>query len=1006
MPASAGGPPRRPVAVPRRRGRTLLPTLVVLGVLLIGFSIFTGFYTDLLWFRSVGYTSVFTRTLGARSLLFIMFGLLFAAAVTVNFVVAYRARPAYQPMIPGQQELDRYRMALDPYRRVVVGIIGALLGLIAGSTAAGEWRTYLQWRNAVPFGETDVQFHKDISFFAFDLPWYRFVLGFAFATVVVSLIAAAVTHYLYGGLRLQAFLGERATPAARVHLSVLLGVFVLLKAIAYWLDRYGLAVGEHQINKTNFTGLTYTDVNAVLQGRTILAIISLICAVLFFANIVRRTWILPGIGVGLLLLSALLIGGIYPALVQRFTVAPTQSDKEQPYIRRNIEATRTAYGIGKDKVQIEKGYDAALTPDQTKLAEDTDVLDNVRLLDPLLLSPTYKNLQQIKAYYDFPGTLGVDRYDDVNGAKRDVVMAVREVSLGGLPDAQRNWINDHTQYTHGFGFVAAPSDVTTGGRPDFVSSDIPPIGPLGSGYEPRIYFGQESPTYSIVGAPKGATPRELDYPDDSAASGQRNTTYDTQIGQGVPIGSTWRKLLFAMKYQEANILLSDRVTGSSEILYDRDPKQRVEKVAPWLTLDGDPYPAIVGKKILWIVDGYTTSNGYPYSTRSTLEDVTTDSRTLAGNQLVTPVKRVNYIRNSVKATVDAFTGKVTLYQWDDQDPVLKTWMRAFPDTVQQKSEISTDLLAHLRYPEDLFKVQRTLLANYHVDSPQTFYSGSDFWRVPDDPTKGNTLSASGSNTQPPYYVTLQMPGQAEPSFSLTSTYVPTGERNNLAAFVSVNADPGPDYGTFRVLQLKRSLQINGPSQVQNQLESDDVIAEQINILKRGTTVKYGNLLTFPIANGLLYVEPVYVQAEASTSFPLLRKVLVSFGNNVAFEDTLDEALNKLFAAQGGNPGDGGGETTPPPSGGGGGTGTTDNAALAAALADAEDAIAASQKALAAGDFAAYGQAQDDLKAAIARAVAAQGGSGGSGGSTASPSPSSSASGTASPSGSPSPASSG
>ena len=478
MPASASGPPRRPVAVPRRRGRTLLPTLVVLGVLLIGFSIFTGFYTDLLWFRSVGYTSVFTRTLGARSLLFIMFGLLFAAAVTVNFVVAYRARPAYQPMIPGQQELDRYRMAIDPYRRVVVGVIAVLLGLIAGSTAAGEWRTYLQWRNAVPFGEKDVQFGKDISYFAFDLPWYRFVLGFAFATVVVCLIAAAVTHYLYGGLRLQAFLGERATPAARVHLSVLLGVFVLLKAIAYWLDRYGLAVGEHQVNKTNFTGLTYTDVNAVLQGRTILAIISLICAVLFFANIFRRTWILPGIGVGLLLLSALLIGGIYPALVQRFTVAPTQSDKEAPYIKRNIEATRIAYGIGKDKVKIQKGYDAALEADQSQLSQDSDVLDKVRLLDPLLLGPTYKNLQQIKAYYDFPGTLGVDRYT-VDDETRDVVMAVREVSLDGLPPAQRNWINDHTQYTHGFGFVAAPGDVTTGGRPSFISSDIPPLGSLG-----------------------------------------------------------------------------------------------------------------------------------------------------------------------------------------------------------------------------------------------------------------------------------------------------------------------------------------------------------------------------------------------------------------------------------------------------------------------------------------------------------------------------------------------
>ncbi len=968
MPASAGGPPPRPVAGPRRRGGALLPTLVVLGVLAIVFSIFTGIYTDLLWFRSVDYASVFSRTLGARSLLFVGFGLLFAAAVAVNFVVAYRSRPAYQPMIPGQQELDRYRMAIDPFRRVVVGVIVTLVGLIAGSAAAGEWRTYLQWRNGVSFGERDEQFNMDISFFAFDLPWYRFVLSFAFAAVVVSLIAAALTHYLYGGLRLQAFLGERATPAARVHLSVLLGVFVLLKAVAYWLDRYGLAVGEHRINRSDFTGLTYTDVNAVLQGRTILAIISLICAVLFFANIFRRTWILPGIGVGLLLLSALLIGGIYPALVQRFTVAPTQAEKEAPYIKRNIDATREAYGISDDEVEITT-YDAGLQPDQAQLEGDVPTLEDVRLLDPQLLSPTYKNLQQIKAYYDFPDSLDVDRYT-VGGETRDVVVAVREVSLQGLPSQQRNWINDHTQYTHGFGFVAAPGNITSGGRPSFISSDIPPRGELGTDFEPRIYFGQESPTYSIVGAPEGSPPRELDFPDDSAPSGQRNTVYEGE--GGVPVGSMWHKLLFAMKYQEANILLSGRVNAESKILYDREPKQRVEKVAPWLTLDGDPYPAIIGDRIMWIVDGYTTSNGYPYSTRSTLEDVTADSRTLAGNRLVTPVERVNYIRNSVKATVDAYDGTVTLYQWDEQDPVLKTWMRAFPDTVKPIGDIDDELMAHLRYPEDLFKVQRTLLASYHVSSPQTFYSGSDFWRVPDDPTRSGTQALG--TTQPPYYVTLQMPGQAEPAFSLTSTFVPTGDRNNLAAFVAVNADPGPDYGKFRVLQLPRSLQINGPSQVQNQLESDDVIAEQINILKRGTTVKYGNLLTFPVGGGLLYVEPVYVQAEATTSFPLLRKVLVSFGNSVAFEDTLDEALEVLFADQGGNPTDGDGTPTPPPTDGGEtppDTGTGDSPALTQALADAQDAIEAAQAALAAGDFAAYGEAQQDLRAAIDRAVAAQ-----------------------------------
>ncbi|HEX7186795.1 MAG TPA: UPF0182 family protein [Actinomycetes bacterium] len=984
-----GTPPRRPVMPSRRRSRALLPTLVILGVLLIGFSIFTGFYTDLLWFRSVGYESVFTRTLTAKALLFVVFGLVFAGVVAVNFLVAYRYRPAYQAMIPGQQELDRYRMALDPYKRVVVLTIVTLLGLIAGSSAAGEWRTYVQWRNGVEFGIKDQQFGKDISYFAFDLPWWRFVLGFAIATIVVGLIAAAATHYLYGGLRLQAVLGERATPAARVHLSVLVGTFVLLRAIGYWLDRYGLAVGEHRIGRADFTGLNYTDVNAVLQGKTILAIISLMCAALFFANIVRRTWLLPGIGVGLLLLSAVLIGGVYPALVQRFQVAPNEADNEQPYIKRNIEATRDAYDI--DDVEI-TDYSAATTATQEELRAASETTANVRLLDPALLSPTFKNLQQFRPYYDFADYLGVDRYT-IDGERRDLVMAVREVSLEGVPPQQRNWINDHTVYTHGYGFVAAYGEETTdGGRPSFVSSDIPPQGEI-TEYEPRVYFGQESPTYSIVG---GTNAVELDFPDDSAASGVRNTRYEGE--GGVPVGSLFHKLLFATKYQEANLLLSGRIESDSKILYVRNPKERVEKVAPWLTLDGDPYPVVADGRIQWVVDGYTTSNGYPYSTRSTLDDVTTDSLSTTRAGIVTPVARVNYIRNSVKATVDAYDGTVTLYEWDTQDPVLKTWKKAFPDTVQDRSEISDELLAHLRYPEDLFKVQRMLLANYHVERPQTFYNGSDFWRVPLDPTRATEA------LQPPYYLTLQMPGQAEPAFSLTSTYVPTGDRNNLAAFVTVNADPGPDYGKFRVLELPRSSQINGPSQVQNQLESDDVIAEEINILKRGTKVQYGNLLTLPLGGGLLYVEPVYVQADAATSFPLLRKVLVSFGNDVAFEDTLEEALDSLFAAQGGiDTEEPGSEEPPPPDG----EPVDQNAALADALEDAQRAIQAAGEALEAGDFTAYGEAQNDLRDAIDRAVAAQRAGGSAGSET--PAPTGSApppTGSASPTGSPSPSPSG
>ena len=962
------GPPRRTSAPTlSRRGRVLLPTAFIFGALLVLFSLFTGFYTDLLWYRSVGYSSVFTRTLGARALLFLVGGLLFAGVIVVNLVVAYRTRPVYQAMLPGQAELDRYRMAMDPFRKLVVIALAAMLGLIAGTSAAGEWRTYLQWRNSVPFGETDAQFGKDISFFTFDLPWYRFMLGFAVAMVVVSLIAAAVTHYLYGGLRLQPVLGERATPAAQVHLSVLVGLFVLLRAIGYWLDRYTLAVGEHRIGKADFTGLTYTDLNAVLQGRTILAIISVVLAGLFFANIFRRTWMLPGIGVGLLLLSALLVGGVYPALVQRFQVAPNEVDKEAPYIRRNIEATRVAYGIDDVKVtEYASGADSGEPPgaatgdtpeDAGSLRAAAESTANIRLVDPQLMSPTFRNLQQFRPYYDFADVLDVDRYQ-IGGEDRDVVVAVRELSLDGLPDEQRNWINDSTVYTHGFGFVAAYAEETSdGGRPSFAASDIPVEGQIPI-EQPRIYFGEESPTYSIVGA-EGE--RELDFPDETR-SGVRRTSYDG--AGGVPVGSFFRRLLFAMKYQESNLLLSGRVTDDAKILYTRDPRDRVRKVAPWLTLDRDPYPAVIDGRIQWIVDGYTTSNGYPYSTRSTLEEATTDSQTSANAAVIAPVERVNYIRNSVKATVDAYDGTVTLYAWDEQDPVLKVWRKVFPGVVKDRSEIDADLMDNLRYPEDLFKVQRTLLANYHVNGPKTFYSGADFWRIPDDPTR------PGDEAQPPYYLTLRMPDQDEAAFSLTSTYVPTGRRENAAAFVSVNADPGEDYGQFRVLELPRSSQINGPAQVQNQLESDADIADEINILKRGTQVEYGNLLTVPVGGGLLYVEPVYVQAESALSFPLLRKVLVSYGNQVAFEDSLDEALDSLFGEEGTAP-----PTDPeqpeqpnqpePPATG------DDNPALTEALADAERALNDAEAALAAGDFTAYGEAQQRLADAIQRAVDAR-----------------------------------
>jgi uncharacterized protein len=946
---NAGEPPRPPSFQRRRRSRALAPTIVILVAMAGLFSLFASYWTDVLWFRSVRYSDVFTTQVLTRISLFVFFALAMALIVGANIVVAYRTRPPFRSMSLEQQSLDRYRATLEPFRRVALVLVAGGLGLVSGSAAASEWRTWLQWRNRTPFGVTDHQFHKDLGFYAFSYPWWRFLLGFAFAAVIMSLLLAVLTHYLYGGLRLQTP-GDKATPAAQVHLSILLGLFVLLKAVAYWLDRYGLAIRADD-RFQGWSGLKFKDVNAVLPAKTILFAIAIICALLFFANVFRRTWMLPGLGFGLLVLSAVLIGGVYPAIVQQFQVRPSEAKKEAPYIKRNIEATRQAYGLDKAQVQ---DYDAKTTATAGELRNDSDTTASLRLLDPSQVSPTFEQLQQIKGYYSVADPLDIDRYV-IDGKSQDTIVALRELDLNGIPE--RNWINEHLKYTHGFGMIAARGNTREpDGKPTFIEGQIPPKGDLGK-FEPRIYFGESSPSYSIVGAPAGRTPIEIDYP--GATDQEQNNTY-AGTG-GVPMGSLFNQLLYALKLREDKILLSSDVTSASKILYVRHPRERVEKVAPWLTLDSDPYPAIVDGRILWIIDGYTSTSSYPYSTRSTLGEVTSDSLTNEQRRVLAPRDQVNYIRNSVKATVDAYDGTVTLYTWDEADPVLRTWKKAFPGTVKERGEISQPLMAHLRYPEDLFKVQRDLLSRYHVTDAQQFYGGADFWKIPPDPT----VETATVGDQPPYYLTLKMPGQERPSFSLTSTFVPN-RRVNLAAFMAVNAEPGPDYGTIRVLRLPNDTAIPGPGQVQNNFKSDSNVAQTVNLLQRGDSrVVYGNLLTLPVGGGLLYVEPVYVRATTGTSYPLLRKVLVAFGSSIAFEDTLQDALDKVFQGSAESPPPApGGKPQPPRSG-------TGNAELRRALDDANAALKKSQEALKAGDFAAYGEAQKELQRAVDAALKAE-----------------------------------
>ncbi|HLX47050.1 MAG TPA: UPF0182 family protein [Streptosporangiaceae bacterium] len=945
VPGANGNVPGRGTARRRRWPRRAAIVAAAILAFVIVMAVGSGIWTEFLWFSSVHYTSVFATSYGVKWALFGITGVLMAGAAGFNAALAYRLRPENTTSTPEQRALDGYRVALEPRRWLVLGICSGLIGLISGLTAAASWRTWLMFVNRTSFHIRDPQFHLDLSFFVFVYPFIQMVLTYLFAAVLLSTAIAAGVHYLYGGLRVQSSSG-RATAAAQAHLFTLLGLFVLVKAVSYWIDRYGIDLAQ---GGTVATGASYTDVNAVLPAKTVLAAIAVVCAVLFFAGAIRKRALLPAVGFGLLVLSAILIGGVYPAIVQQFVVKPNALAKEAPYLQREIGSTRAAYAVDG---AVTMPYQAASVAASSSLAAQAAALPSVRLIDPGVVSQTFQQLQQVKSFYSFPGQLDVDRYQ-IPGAgsqPQDMVVGVR--GLGGPPPGQATWVNTHLVYTHGFGFAAASANAVQGdGDPDFTESDIPPHGVLGS-YQPRIYFGQQQTQYAIAGAPRGRAPMEFDYPNESTA-GQVDNTYTG--GGGVPIGSFLNRLLYAVKFHEPNILLSSAINADSRILYVRDPLSRVAKIAPFLTLDGDAYPVVADHSIYWIVDGYTTTDDYPYSQRLDLQQATADSTSPGGSAVGQPGDgELNYIRNSVKAVVNAYTGAVTLYQWDRSDPVLDTWMKAFSGIIKPRRDIPPALLAHMRYPSDLLDVQRQILASYHVTQAQAFYGGQNFWTLPDDPSGPNPNVAP----QPAYYLTMTMPGYPAPEFSLSTSFVQRG-RPNMAAFMTVDSNPrSPDYGRIRILDLPQDTAIPGPEQVQNSFETNPTASIQLSQLRKGgSKVILGNLITLPFGGAFLYIEPVYVEASAAGStgsYPTEQRVFVSFGGNVGYGQTLAGALGQLF----GTPGSSGG--TPPAH-------STGSSAALKYVKQAQQYYQQGQQALRTGDFAAYGQDMAKMKNALDQA---------------------------------------
>ena len=814
---------------------------------------------------------------------------------------------------------------------------------------------------------TDPQFGLDIGFFVFDLPFYGFAVSYVSGGIFLAALINAVVHLIYGGIR---FSGREVNVSkpARIQLSILVATYFILQGLSLWLDQYGTATSSGEL----FTGVTYTDDNAVIPGLQILALISLAVAVAFIVTAVLGQWRISIIATALMVASSLVLGGLYPWIVQTFQVVPNERTLEGPYLQKNIDATRVAYEL--DKVEV-VDYAANVIPEPGALRNDARTTSSIRIMDPALVGDAFRQLEQYRQYYSFPNRLHVDRYA-VDGETRDTIIAVRELNQAGLGESQ-SWYNSSVVYTHGFGLVAAYGNkVDSDGKPLFFQSGIPTVGDLGD-FEPRIYFGANSPTYSIVGAPAGADPLEFDFP---AGEGESNETYTTFTGSGGPlVGNIFTRIAYSLKFQSEQILLSDAINAESQILYNRSPAERIAEVAPYLTVDTEIYPAVVDGRIKWIVDGYTTTTQYPYSNLESFNLSILDSSSETFNR---DTSEVNYIRNSVKATVDAYDGSVDIYQWDEQDPLLKAWMNLYPDTVQPKSAMSGDLMAHVRYPSDLFKTQRSVLGSYHVTEAGAFYSQQDAWMTPNDPVEGTGLGS----LQPPYYLTMQTPGESDSSFSLYSTFIPqsTGEstRNVLTGYLIANADAGSEagkvsdnYGKLTLLSLPRETVVPGPGQVQNNFNADSEVSSLLNILRQGSTnVISGNLLTLPVAGGLLYVQPVYIESTGETSYPLLEKVLVAFGDQIAFEDSLDQALDALF---GGDSGFDGAETETPVTDDSGEETATEpaptdsgNTALDEALTAASRALVDKQAALMAGDLAAFARADDRLTRAIEDALAA------------------------------------
>jgi len=883
--------------------------------------------TDWFWFDALGYARVFLTIIASDIAIRVIVGAGFFIFLFLNLLFTRRVILEREPVFVEDNVIS---INVNQWRNLINArtlgwfflMVSVAMAYLFGLAVAGDWVIWQQFVHATPYGASDPVFGKDIGFYLFQLPFYVFLYNVLFWGTVLTTLLAGLVYAIASPFR--GIVSVLTHPRARLHISGLLALILIVKAFGYKLQQYTLLYSPTGV----VYGPGYTDIHAHLLAYKVLLVLAVLTALVLLVNIRLQRVSLVIYSVVGLIGASFVLNVIYPAAVQKFVVEPNEFNREKPYIERNIALTREAYGL--DNIET-KDFPAGKVLTGEDIEEAGDTIRNVRLWDWEPLKSTYSQLQEIRLYYEFKD-IDVDRYF-IDGQYRQVMLAARELNQDQLSGQAQTWINKRLKYTHGYGVAVSPvNEVVADGLPNFFVKDIPPVTatPDLQIARPEIYFGEDTEEYVIVNTKTD----EFDYP-----KGDENVYCQYQGDGGVKVGSIFKRALFALALGDYKLLLASDVTGDSRIMYYRTIQERVPKIAPFLEYDSDPYLVIDEGKLFWMWDAYTTSDMFPYS------------QPFNG--------RVNYIRNSVKIVVDAYNGDVAFYIADGNDPVIKTWAKIFPGTFKPLDEMPAGLKAHIRYPEDMFTIQTDMYAVYHMQDPQVFYNKEDKWNPATEFVEGKEQRMA------PYYTIISLPGAKKPEFIMINAFTPQNKKN-LIAWMAARAD-GDNYGKILVYEMPKQSLVYGPMQVEARINQDTLISQQLTLWdQKGSQVIRGNLLIIPIKDGILYVQPIYLQAQQS-KMPELQRVIVAHNNRVVMEPTLKQALNAVF-----------GEVTMPagtvtPATGQKPPAVSGNESIPALIERANRLYDEAQEMLKAADWAGYGAKMQELKNVLSELAQREGG---------------------------------